>query len=263
MNYTIDLKIILFVCFLLLATGVGGLCQVEKTQSNSVKTTTTTADVITTSSDPAEVLQKAVKNWLNARSFRARAFVITPKEEANFEVEFVGPNRIRSVVSDPKGKMGRDMISIGSIRYTREWGEAVAKLKPDAKWEKSKTSFIDEIIDPRSGFLSSELFGRGLFHSEIKVVGPETVNGIPTMVYQSGTGKIIYSQERGGPLIERLTHKIKIWVGVRDNLPYKVEVEKDESVPPIGDDAPSLTLLKKFTISFSDYSADIKIEPPI
>ncbi|MBI4790977.1 MAG: hypothetical protein HY782_28440 [Chloroflexi bacterium] len=76
--------------------------------------------------------------------------------------------------------------------------------------------------------------------TDVKLVGVETLDGTPTIIYQ-------YTVNIKGPPAQKITSKV--WVGATDNLPRKVE------------SAPTAT--QKTTILFTDYNANITINPPI
>ena len=76
--------------------------------------------------------------------------------------------------------------------------------------------------------------------SDVKLVGTEVLNGTPTIVYQ-------YTADIKGPPAQKITSKV--WVGATDNLPRKIE------------SSPSAN--QKTVIVFTDYNANITVNPPI
>lgn len=250
--YAFNLKIVLLACFLLLVTAGGGLCQDDKEKKTPIsnKMPTKPEAEISIKIEPAEMVQKAMKNWLAARSFRASAvFTDRRDKEYKIEAEFVAPNRLRMVT-----QLIGEQIFIGGAEYIKS-----AKA---SRWEKSKPDFFKEIIDSRYEALYNEIFeGSRKYKSEYEVFKAETLNGIPTVVYLARTGKLgkvlLEGEEKDE---ERMSHRIKLWIGFRDNVLYRVEVIEDEAVSasfkfPVP--------FKKQTVNFYDYGADIKIEPPI
>ena len=69
---------------------------------------------------------------------------------------------------------------------------------------------------------------------DIKVLGPDTVDGVPTIAYQIST-----PAKSGAPATTT-----KVWIGVADGFPRKVESGSA-------------------TITFYDFNANITINPPI
>jgi hypothetical protein len=78
--------------------------------------------------------------------------------------------------------------------------------------------------------------------AEIKFVGPDTLGGMPMLVYQ-------YTLDNAGGLTGKSV--TKTWVSVADGLPRKSESD--------GEYAGTKT---KTVSTVSDYNADIKIELP-
>ena len=83
---------------------------------------------------------------------------------------------------------------------------------------------------------------------EINKLGSETLDGVATDVYES---KMTMPAPLGSkPGAEPLTYSVKLWVGVSDRMPRKVENT-------------SPTSAARTTIVYTDYNANITIEPPI
>jgi hypothetical protein len=81
--------------------------------------------------------------------------------------------------------------------------------------------------------------------SNVSLVGPEVVDGTPTLVYQYDVAApTAPAGAKTGPM------HAKVWVGVADRLPRKLEV----SGGPSG---------ATTTITYYDYNAPITIEAPI
>jgi hypothetical protein len=244
----IKLKITLFACLLLLAVGGGILGQtgVEKTSPSSEKNSPASGNEATSNSDPAEVVRKAYKNLEAARSYRAhiRLNNLGINGWSEFKFEFVAPERRRTIPANPELGLKSstiEFIEIEGTIYTRRKGSPTKWEKP-TKWESAD-------FDDRS--INNIFFVTMLENSSsIKVVGPETLDGVPTMVYQ-----FLKSETEKDGIKTSLT--LKIWVGVRDNLPYKVEMESSFSGREIQ------MWNSGTTVNFYDYGVDIKIEPPI
>ena len=82
--------------------------------------------------------------------------------------------------------------------------------------------------------------------SEFRLVGPEILDGTPTLAYQ-------YKANSAEP---PATGTSKIWIGVADNLPRKIEIDSTSTLN-------GQTYSAKTTRLYYDYNADIKIEAPI
>jgi hypothetical protein len=78
---------------------------------------------------------------------------------------------------------------------------------------------------------------------DVKLAGPDSVNGVPSFVYTYTT-----SIDLGG---SQITSNIKLWVGVANGLPLKQEVDGE------------FAGVKSHTVQLVEYDKTIKIEAPI
>ena len=239
MSYAFKLKIALFACLLFLVNVGGGLGQskVEKTPPSSEQSPTTSNNIIPADSDSAGVVRMAYKNLLTSRSYRLRTIWTFPRtypfRMLTTEQEYVAPDRLRTVNVETES----EIIVILDVTYYRR--------DPKSEWEKStnRSSSINGKEDHALSRISPEYKSE-----EIKIVGPETLNGMPMMVYQE-----VFNSEAN-----RDEEPRKFWIGVRDNLLYKVEI----GYYFLSNSRGGLPDVKK-TLYFYDYNADIEIEPPI
>jgi hypothetical protein len=79
--------------------------------------------------------------------------------------------------------------------------------------------------------------------ADVKLVGPDTLDGVPMLVYQ-------YTQTN--PMGMKLKSTSKTWLSVADGLPRKTETEGEFNGAKT-----------KMLMTMSDYNADIKIDAPL
>jgi hypothetical protein len=71
-----------------------------------------------------------------------------------------------------------------------------------------------------------------------------------------GAPALVYEYTVTGELAKNIKNTAKTWIGTADNLPRKTESEGELEFM-------GKPLKTKSTITFTDYNADIKIEPPV
>jgi hypothetical protein len=130
-------------------------------------------------------------------------------------VEVVTPDRFHMVSKQ------FEMIMIGNTTY----------LKVGNQWQKvTMPQSIDlSLADPKK--FEAELGAT----TDAKLIGPEVLDGTPTLVYQ-------YTTTLKGPPAQ--TYTSKVWIAVSDNLPRKIEAGNT-------------------TIIYYDFNANIVINPPV
>ncbi len=178
---------------------------------------------ITPSPNPAKDLLDIFKGWSSAKSFRAKMTTTGGAAGAqDMTLEVVMPDRFHVTMAQTM-----EAIIIGKDIY----------LRLGDRWQKTVTpQGLDlTIVDPKR--YATQLTGT----TAVKDVTVEMLDGIETRVYQ-------YTTTVNLP---RMTQNVncKVWVGVADNLPRKVENSGDDG--------------SKSTIVFTDYNADITIKPPM
>lgn len=112
----------------------------------------------------------------------------------------------------------------------------------DGPWRKFPVNVGELIAQFRDPKVIDELSKR----AEVKFVGPDTVDGSATMVYQ-----YTYSDPEG----KGVKTTAKTWIGVANNLPLRTESEAESEIM-------GKKINSKSTITYYDYNADIKIERP-
>lgn len=192
----------------------------------------TGAAVISASDKPLDVITNAMRAQMAAKSYRARMNLSSSNGSAStMLVEYVSPDRYR-VVRDA-GAGGADTkleyLIVGKETYTRQ-GDG-----PWTKFPADMGGMISSFNDPKAIDELSK-------SAEIKFVGPDTLDGMPMLVYQHTLDNV------GGLVGKSVT---KTWVAVADGLPRKSESDGE------------FQGIKTKTVStVSDYNSDIKIELP-
>jgi len=188
---------------------------------------------------PREALLAAMKARRDARSYRSKMSQTSSIGNTIMDVDYVAPNRYRSVgettlADRSSGKV--EMIVIGNDSYVKA---------PDGTWRK-------EGLDPEKTELyraRDEMLIENLTKapdSAVTFAGRDELEGRPMFVFQHGFG--------GAPGVPA-SSRTKTWVGIKDGFPYKIELEARVSYD--GKDFSTKT-----TTTYSDYNANITIEPP-
>jgi hypothetical protein len=126
-------------------------------------------------------------------------------------MEFVAPDRYHLTRESDLGGKGiskQDIIIIGDDTFMKTG---------DTPWRKFPMNMGELITQFRDPKVIDEL-SKG---SEIKFIGPDLLDGSPTLVYQ-------YSINLGQN--KELKSMAKTWVGVIDSLPRKTESESDSNI---------------------------------
>ncbi len=181
----------------------------------------TKAAAPTAAANPLDALTRIFRGWAGVKTFRAK-IVVTPKTGASTEtdLEVVMPDRFH--VKTPQ----LEAIVIGQTYYVKlvnQWQKIALPQGIDLNFADIKK-------------LEAELGAS----TDVKLIGPEVLDGTPTLVYQ-------YTATITTPAL--LTTTSKVWVAVSDQLPRRME-----SVAQNGTTT---------TVTYSDYNANITIEPPI
>ena len=170
-----------------------------------------------------DALTNSISTLLNARSFRARLDATLDGEEMARTVEYVAPDRFRMASE------ADETVIVGSNAWMRQHNGAWQKLPIDTG------QIIAAVRNPQM----IEQIRRS---AEVKLVGPDVLDAKPMTVYQYTIRNAMGTD---------LTSHTKAWISTADNLPRRIETETE---------AKGKT--SKATITYFDYNADIKIEPP-
>jgi len=174
-----------------------------------------------TSANPLDALKGAFRGFAGAKSFRAKMTTTggtTANQEMNLDV--VMPDRFHMV-----GKSFEAYV-IAGIFY----------MKVGNQWQKIAMPKTFDLSFADAKKLEAELGAT----TETKLIGAEVLDGTPTTVYQ-------YTTTIKTPTPTTVTSKV--WIGVADGLPRKMESTTKAGV--------------KTVTTYYDYNANIVIEPPI
>lgn len=191
------------------------------------------AAVISANDKPLDVMTKAMRAQLDAKSYRAHVTTSSSGGTGGkMLIEYVAPDRFR-MVSESKvnGKdYNQEFIIAGNGSYMKA---------PNGQWVKSPVDASEMIKAFRDPKMLDELAKT----ADVKFVGLDTLDGAPMLVYQ-------YTQTN--PMGMKMTNISKTWLSVADGLPRKTESEGDFNGQKT-----------KTLVTMSDYNADIKIESPV
>jgi pectate lyase len=168
-------------------------------------------------------LTAAINAQLNARSFRARMDSTFNGQEMARTIEYVAPDHFRLAGDND------ETVIIGSKAWARHGNSAWQELPIDA------SRMIASVRDPK-------IIDEIRKSAEVKLVGPDTLDGKPMTVYQYTLRNMMGTT---------MTSHAKAWISTADNLPRRIETEAEINGQP-----------SKATITYFDYNADIKIDPP-
>ncbi len=193
------------------------------------------AAVISADDKPLDVMTKAMRAQLDAKSYRAHVTSSMGDGAATkMLIEYTAPDRYRMTGEGAGGEAGKgfkmEYVIVGGATYIKT---------PNGGWVKSPidaSAMIKNFRDPK---MLDELAKT----ADVKLVGTDTIDGAPMLVYQ-------YTQNN--PMGMNLKSTSKTWLSVADGLPRKTESEGEF------DGKKTKTL-----ITMSDYNADIRIEAPV
>jgi hypothetical protein len=194
---------------------------------------TTSAGVISASDKPLDVMTRATRAQLDAKSYRANITnSLTSGATNTIVIEFVAPDRYH--MSTHTQMNGRDTtleyVIVGKDTFMRMNGGEWRRFPVDM------SQMISAIRDPK---MLDELAKA----SDVKFVGPDTLDGSPMLVYEYTLDNAFGSKVKS---------HAKTWVAVADGLPRRSESEGEFG-----------GVKTKTEMTVSDYNSDIKIEPPI
>lgn len=239
------MRLLLFpLCSLLLVAAVG--CASRPASDSGVNGNAATASnsssaggggggarVISENDKPLDVMTRAMRAQLDAKSYRARVTSSIGDGTSNaMVIEYVAPDRYRMVNDSQSGgkNFKQEFIIVGGATFIKV---------PNSGWVKSPvdaSGIVKAFRDPK---MLDELAKT----ADVKFVGPDTLDGAPMLVYQ-------YTQN--DPMGMKLKSTSKTWLAVSDGLPRKTESEGEFNGQKT-----------KTLVTISDYNADIKIESPI
>ncbi|MCA1629896.1 MAG: hypothetical protein LC774_06090 [Acidobacteria bacterium] len=212
-------------------TGGGGAANVSPNAAGSGATAG--AGVVSASDKPLDVMMKATRAQLDARSYRANVKNSASNGTTSATViEYVAPDRYHMVTRSQAG--GRDT----ALEYVIVGKDSFMKMNAGA-W----TRFPVDMSKMISSFRDPKFIEELTKASDIKFVGADTLGGAPMLVYEYTINNAMGMNMK--------THA-KSWVAVADGMPRKSVSESEYG-----------GVKTKTEMTVSDYNSDIRIEPPI
>jgi len=190
---------------------------------------------VSTDADPRIAIIEAYNRLCEARSYRLKSVRSGSIGESTVtKVEYAAPNRVRSI-HYAGTEIETEFIMIGSRYFERSKG----------KWSEVPNRFGEVDLVTKCELENGRPAVPGYVETELKLIGPETVNGVKVLTYRSRTD---YQSIDGPDSLVAITS-----IGVSDGRLYRVDV-KWTTNPSLRHD--TLT-------EYSDYDTDISIEAPI
>ena len=181
---------------------------------------------IAESDDPREILKKTLSASQHVKSYRIRIEVPSVSKAVTI-MEYAFPDSARIF------RENEEKIRVGKNFYHK---------KGDGTWEKYHEIINDVSVTNLPATALEDLIKSLAKAEDVKFIGQETVDGVPTLAYQH-----IMWTDTG-------TYPMKTWIGLADGLVRRWEFECTVSI---------LTLTKSPVVhTYYDYNADIKIGPP-
>lgn len=209
---------------LLCALAFVAACGLHEPRSTKNANESGSAPAAASNASPIDVITSSMKAQLDAKSFRVRMELSQDGKTSTQTFEYVSPDRFRAV-----GEMG-EMIGVGPNAYMK---------LPTGQWIKSPGGAAQTLSSFRDPKIIDELRSS----TDVQFIGTDTIDGKPMKVYQYTTKNAFGTN---------VTATSKAWISADSNLPRKIESEGVVH----GKSSKSL-------ITYYDYNAEIKIEPPM
>jgi len=193
------------------------------------------AAAISENDKPLDVMTRAMRTQFDAKSYRAHVTSTTGDGmTSKMLIEYAAPDRYRMTTEAQGGSAGKgfkmEYVIVGGATYIKT---------PNSGWVKSPID-ASAII---KGFRDPKMLDELAKTADVKLVGPDTLDGAPMLVYQ-------YTQNN--PMGMKVKSTTKTWLSVADGLPRKNETEGEFNGTKT-----------KTLVTMSDYNADIKIDVPV
>jgi hypothetical protein len=238
MRLTSKVVIICVLSFLITASGCKSLSLGGGNSNGSSPSATgdkkgATAGPVSASDQPVDVLMKAERAQQGAKSYRTHLEVrMNGALEQSSNFEFVAPDRYHSSKVSVTGlQTNGETIIIGKDTWIKG---------SSGEWKKSPIDMSSGLAAVHSALKEETMKG-----VEIRLVGPDTVDGTPTLVYTYTINTTSRSDDD-----KKVNENIKVWISTTDGTIRKTETD-------MPDDKISQTA------TYTDYNSDIKIEPPM
>ncbi|MBI3426465.1 MAG: hypothetical protein HY011_26350 [Acidobacteria bacterium] len=173
--------------------------------------------------NPLDGLAKAYQKAFETNSYRVRLEATREDITATTTYEFVAPDRFRMITGPT------ELIVIGDAPF----------LKTLGSWQKATTGLQTQMKSIRDPQMVEKLRKS----TDAKFAQPDTLAGKPMLVFECSAKDLLGA--------EGATYA-KTWIGVLDGLPHKAEFEGMTG-----------SVKTKGVMTWYDYNAEIKIEPPI
>lgn len=173
--------------------------------------------------NPLESLASAYQKAYEANAYRARLEATRESVTAMTTYEFVAPDRFRMRTGPT------ELIVIGEAAF----------LKTLGSWQRVTTGLQNQMKSMRD----SQWVEKLRKSTDAKFVQADTLDGKPMLVFECNADSLLGAEGN--------TYA-KTWVGVLDGLPHKAEFEGMTG-----------SVKTKGVMTWYDYNADIKIEPPL
>ena len=227
MNHAKRLLAALFILAVVMATGCNAPANRNSAATNSsagnANSPASGNAAATMEAQALDALTKSINAQLSAKSFRARLDSTLDGQEMARTIEYVAPDRFRMA-----GEADETII-IGSNAWIRQNSGAWQKLPIDA------SQMIASVRDPK-------MIDEIRKSAEVKLIGPDMLDGKPMTVYQYTLRNAMGTD---------MTSHARAWISDADSLPRRMETETEIKGKT-----------SKATITYFDYNADIKIDPP-
>lgn len=214
----------IFLLCALMFVGACGLHDRSHSSNSNSSGSPSSATTAPTAGSPADAMVASINAQFAAKSYRARIEPLSEGKGFMTTVEYVAPDRFR--IATPV----TESVIVGPNTYVK---------LPTGQWQKIPGDVNQAISQFRDPKMIEELRNS----TDAKFLGTDSIDGMPMNIYQY-TVKNAFGTN--------MTTTSKAWVGVSDNLPRKMESEADVNGKP-----------SKVRITYYDYNADIKIEPPM
>ncbi len=157
-------------------------------------------------------------------------------------IEVIPPDRTHATV-DLGGGLSTEFILIGDARYSKSG---------DAPWTKLPSANATPSTDTSGMTPAKTIEEFRQYASNARLLGPEDLDGVPTIAYQLNINHTITVKGR----TTHISGLEKIWVAVSDGLPRREDTDQTMEFD-------GRSIVSKDTVLLYDYGADIMIEAPL
>ena len=176
--------------------------------------------------DPRDAVIKSQRATLNAGPYRTNNVITATTGSLTMIGEVVPPDRYHIVTETAQGKT--EIIVVENKTYQ----------KTGDRWVVSPINAA-ALVRSLMNTMTAE-FEKSI--SNAKLVGPEVLNGVPTLVYTYESSIVLDTST--------VTSKVKLWVAVATGLPVRQEIDGEVGA------------IKSKTVQTIEYDPTIKIEAP-